>query len=198
MKKHESRTLTPELVRAVRQYIDENYVPESSAPKTYAPDGTFRRKKTEIPDEDFQPEKISLEGGEPVLGAPTCRGLACGLEEEMRHVGENFQQRLFRLIDEKGMTDVEVYKRAGIDRKLFSKIRSHKDYMPRKKTVIALALAMRLNLDETTDLLQRAELALSPGSRADLIIEYCIRHQLFDIDEVNLLLEEFGQATLGK
>ena len=62
----------------------------------------------------------------------------------------------------------------------------------------ALALAMRLKLDETTDLLQRAELALSPGSRADLIIEYCIRHQLFDIDEVNLLLEEFGQATLGK
>ena len=92
----------------------------------------------------------------------------------MEHVGETFQERLLRLIDERELTDTAVYKRANLDRKLFSKIRCNPDYRPRKRTAVALAIALELNLDETVDLLSRAELALSPSSKFDLILQFCL------------------------
>ena len=118
------------------------------------------------------------------------------LEEAVRNPGENFQQMLLRLIDERHLTDPEVYKKANIDRKLFSKIRCTPDYRPRKKTVLALAIALQLDLSETVDLLSRAELALSPGSRSDLIIEYCIENHIYNIYEINALLFEYDQPLL--
>ena len=104
---------------------------------------------------------------------------------------------LFRLIDERGMTDVEVYKRANIDRKLFSKIRSKKGYQPSKKTAIALAIALRLNLDQTKDLLSRAGYALSPGSMFDVIVEYFITEEVYDIDQINFVLFDYHEQLLG-
>ena len=114
----------------------------------------------------------------------------------MTHVGENFRDMLLRLIDEKGLSDPYVYKKANLDRKLFSKIRCNPDYCPSRKTVIALAIALELTLEETTDLLSRAGYAFSPGSRADLIVEFCIINKIYDIFEVDMLLFKYGQPTL--
>lgn len=119
------------------------------------------------------------------------------LEDILAKPGETFCNKLFRLIHEKNQDDVEVYKRANLDRKHFSKIRSNVNYRPTKKTALALAIALRLNMDETADLLARAELALSPSNRGDLIVMYFIERQKYDIWEINSMLFKFGQPTLG-
>ena len=130
--------------------------------------------------------------------APSSPFVATGsIEDVMRHVGETFQVKLFRMIDERNLSDTEVYKKANLDRKLFSKIRCNAHYQPQKKTALALAVALKLSLDETMDLLRSAGLALSPGNKGDLIVEYCIVHGIYDLFEINALLFEYDQALLG-
>lgn len=129
--------------------------------------------------------------------APAEKKRVRSLEDLISQVGETFSQCLFRLIDEKGKTDVEVYKKANLDRKLFSKIRSNEKYQPGKKTVLALAVALELNLDETKDFLGKAGLAFSPGSISDLIIQYFIMNEVYDIYQINLSLFDHDQPTLG-
>lgn len=119
------------------------------------------------------------------------------LSDLMSHMGESFQEMLLRLIDERGLTDSQVYRRANVDRKLFSKIRCKADYTPKKRTAVALAVALELSLDETVDLLRRAGMALSPSSKFDLIVEYCIENHIYNIFDINALLFEYDQQLLG-
>ena len=95
------------------------------------------------------------------------------------------------------MSDPEVYKRANLSRKLFSKIRKNKDYRPSKPTALALAIALRLNLDETKDLIGRAGFALTHSSKFDIIVEYCIQKNIYNIFELNEILFAFDQPLLG-
>lgn len=145
-------------------------------------------------------------GDSAPMASAMCMGAAApgmqkadrSLEDMMKNISQSWQEMLFRLIDEKGYTDTEVYKRAEIDRKLFSKIRSNTDYKPKKNTAIALALSLNLNLDETKDFLGRAGYALSPSSRADLIVQYFIEHDVYDIYTINLALFDHGEPTIGE
>lgn len=119
------------------------------------------------------------------------------LDERLIHLDKTFQEYLFMLIDRKGLTDPEVYKKANIDRKHFSKIRSNVDYQPSKRTAVALAIALELSLDETKDLLWRAGLALSPSIRFDKIIEHCIETKNYNIYDINCILFNYDQPMLG-
>ena len=118
------------------------------------------------------------------------------LEDAVKNIGESFSQRLLRFIDESGKTSVEIYKKANIDRKLFSKIQCDNSYQPKKKTAIAFALALELGLDDTKDLLASAGYALSPASVSDLIIEFFIKNEVYDIYTINTALYEHGQPVL--
>ncbi len=114
------------------------------------------------------------------------------INERMTHLSDTYQQYLFYLIESKGMSNAEVYKRAIVDKKVFAKIKANPDYHPKKMTALCLCVGAKLNLDETRDLLARAGYALSPCDKTDVIFSYFIENEIYDMIEIDIQLEEHG------
>lgn len=186
----ESFQIGERLFSDIAQYIDQNYVDTHTKRRFEAP-RAIRSKQMLCEDEPF-PAAEMLASYET-----SAKAAALSLDEALKQIDESFSQMLLRKIDEKGIKDSECYKKANIDRKLFSKIRSDIHYRPSKATAIAFAIALELSLDETREMLMKAGFALSHSNRFDIIIEYFITKGNYNIFEINEALFAFDQSLLG-
>ena len=178
--------ISSRLFADIAAYIDNHYVDAHT---------DFIRSRPysdSITDEDVRPTCRAPSAAFPSVPRPLR-----SLNDRLRHLDAGFSETLLTRIDRSGKKDSEIYKRANVDRKLFSKIRSNPDYRPSKPTALAFAIALELDLTETRDLIARAGYALSRSSKFDVIIEYFISQRNYNIYEINEALFAFDQSLLG-
>ena len=171
--------ISGKLFADIAEYIDDHYVDAHT---------DFRRERM---------RRMGLVESRMLTAYEDAPMAASGLDEALAHLDTGFSETLLKLIGRSGKKDSEIYKKANVDRKLFSKIRNNPGYKPSKSTAIAFAIALELNLDETRDLIARAGYALSASSKFDVIIEYFIGREKYDIFEINEALFAFDQSLLG-
>ncbi len=194
--------LKKEIIKKLDEYIKINYIPELRF-ECCVPEPEVVEDLCDEKCEELYEKKPKRNGMFAKLCAPMEASAKMSadssprkLDDVLDEIGMTFSQSLFKHIENKGLTNAEVYKKAGIDRKLFSKIQCNPDYKPNKKTAIALALALELNKDETKDLIARAGYAFSPSSVSDIIIQFFIENGIYDIYAVNEALYEHNEPVL--
>jgi transcriptional regulator with XRE-family HTH domain len=152
--------------------------------------------------ESFEDSEVPCGSAPPPMMGMAMASMAApaaprSLDEVVANLDKTFMELVFSFADNKGLSDVDLQKRGNIDRKAFSKLRCGTTKKPSKSTAMALAIALELNLDETKDLLSRAGYALSPCSKQDLIVQYFIENEAYDIYALNEVLSEYGESELG-
>jgi len=178
--------ISGKLFADIAEYIDDHYVDAHTDSRSER----LRRRNC------FESKAAVCE--EAVVPAPMVASMGTGnLETMLEALDSGFSETLLTLIDRTGKKDSEIYKKANVDRKLFSKIRNNPDYKPSKATAIAFAIALELDLEETKDFIARAGFALSRSNKFDVIIEYFIKQKHYDIFEINEALFAFDQTLLG-
>ena len=206
------------LINEVGKYLDKYYEPtkddikiDKEMSSIFDQITRFRKKRTEqkVLREEAQytnskPEEIPEEFDISTMqktkikkGMSSTISVNRNIDNLMNQLEETFSQRLLRMIDERGMTDSEAYTRAYVDRRHFSKIRKDVNYVPNKKTVLAFTIALELSLDEAKDLLGSAGFALSRSSKTDIIVAYFLQNKIYDMFEINDVLDAYGQPVFG-
>ena len=210
----DSFALSEKLFHAVQSYIDEHYIQEKTL-EEYGVAGKREIREAELSElrrvmlhrrraeraASLPPEEAPEACREESMPAPLVSAPAPAprrLEDLMQQLDETFSEALIRLIDEKGLRDPDVYKKANVDRKFFSKIKNNRNYRPSKITCVAFAIALGLNLDETRDLIGKAGYALTHSSKFDVIVEYFILEGNYDLFEINQALFQFEEPLIGQ
>ncbi len=201
----ESFVLSEKLFQSVSSYIDENYISAQvqrqrrERPLFGAVRAPRQMEKINRPESGSQRESAWCENAAVDFGAPVCSAAAADADwsKLLKDLDEGFSATLLQLIDRTGKKDSEIYKKANVDRKLFSKIRNNPDYKPSKSTALAFAFALELDLQETKDFIARAGFALSRSSKFDVIVEYFLVNGNYDLFELNEVLFAFDQPLIG-
>lgn len=180
--------ISGKLFSDIAEYIDDHYVDEHTDSRR---ERLYRLRHLEME------ESVICEESAVPYASMAAGAVGDGLDDLLTNLDAGFSETLLKLIDHTGKKDSEIYKKANVDRKLFSKIRNNPDYKPSKATAIAFAIALELDLEETKDFIARAGFALSHSSKFDVIIEYFIKQKKYDIFEINEALFAFDQSLLG-
>ena len=202
------------LIDEVGRYIDKYYEPvtddikmDQEMKSIFDKITKFRKKRAEVkalqeeensPADESLPEEFDVSTMQKTKiqkGMSSTMSVNRNIDNLINQLEETFSQRLLRMIDERGMTDSEAYTKAYVDRRHFSKIRKDVNYVPNKKTVLAFTIALELSLDEAKDLLASAGFALSRSSKTDIIVAYFLQNKIYDMFEINEVLDAYGQPV---